>query len=147
MLTIIYGITGGVPHYINKLGVHDSVDDALLENLFDRSSYLYEEPANLLKQELREPAIYNAIIKAIAEGASRMNDITTKVGEETSVVGCSVNSRVLRRVKIALIASMCLFLRIAVLVFFLVDGNVPCVQQAVQKPCKLLLFPLRHRSE
>ena len=57
-----------------------------MENLFDRSSYLYEEPANLLKQELREPAIYNAIIKAIAEGASRLNDITTKVGEENSVV-------------------------------------------------------------
>lgn len=54
--------------------------------MFDRSSYLYEEPANLLKQELREPAIYNAIIKAIAEGASRLNDITTKVGEENSVV-------------------------------------------------------------
>ena len=29
---------------------------------------------------------YNAIIKAIAEGASRLNDITTKVGEENSVV-------------------------------------------------------------
>lgn len=83
---LIYGITGGVPHYINKLDVRDSVDEALMENLFDRSSYLYEEPANLLKQELREPAIYNAIIKAIAEGASRLNDITTKVGEENSVV-------------------------------------------------------------
>jgi AAA+ ATPase superfamily predicted ATPase len=83
---LIYGITGGVPHYINKLDVRDSVDEALMENLFERSSYLYEEPANLLKQELREPAIYNAIIKAIAEGASRLNDITTKVGEENSVV-------------------------------------------------------------
>lgn len=83
---LIYGITGGVPHYINKLDVRDNVDDALLENLFDRSSYLYEEPGNLLKQELREPAIYNAIIKAIAEGASRLNDITMKIGEETSVV-------------------------------------------------------------
>ena len=37
-------------------------------------------------KELREPAIYNAIIKAIAEGASRMNDIKMKVGEENSVV-------------------------------------------------------------
>lgn len=72
---MIYGITGGVPHYINKLDVRDSVDEALLDNFFDRSSYLYEEPGNLLKQKLREPAIYNAIIKAIAEGASRMNDI------------------------------------------------------------------------
>lgn len=84
--SLIYGITGGVPHYINKLDVRDSVDEALLDNLFDRSSYLYEEPANLLKQELREPAIYNAIIKAIAEGASRVNDIKMKVGEDSSII-------------------------------------------------------------
>ena len=83
---LIYGITGGVPHYINKLDVTGSVDEALLENFFDRSNYLYEEPENLLKQELREPALYNAIIKAIAEGASRMNEISTKTGEENSVV-------------------------------------------------------------
>lgn len=78
---LIYGITGGVPHYINKLNVKSDLDEALLTNLFDRSSYLYEEPANLLKQELREPAIYNAIIKAIAEGASRLDEIITKIGE------------------------------------------------------------------
>ena len=83
---LIYGITGGVPHYINKLGVKESVDEALLDNLFDRSSYLYEEQANLLKQELREPAIYNAIITAIAQGASRINDIALKTGQENSVV-------------------------------------------------------------
>ena len=84
--SLIYGITGGVPHYINKLDVRGSVDEALLDNFFDRSSYLYEEPGNLLKQGLREPAIYNAIIKAIAEGPSRMNDIKMKVCEENSVV-------------------------------------------------------------
>ncbi len=83
---LIYGITGGVPHYINKLGVKESVDEALLDNFFDRSSYLYEEPANLLKQELREPAIYNAIITAIAQGAPRINDIALKTGQENSVV-------------------------------------------------------------
>ncbi len=83
---LIYGITGGVPHYINKLGVKECVDEALLDNFFDRSSYLYEEPANLLKQELREPAIYNAIITAIAQGASRINDIALKTGQENSVV-------------------------------------------------------------
>ena len=77
--SLIYGITGGVPHYINKLDVRDSVDEALLQ-LFVR------EPGNLLKQELREPAIYNAIIKAVTEGASRLNDIKMKVGEENSVV-------------------------------------------------------------
>lgn len=75
---LIYGITGGIPHYINKLGVRNDLDDALLENLFDPSGYLFEEPENLLKQELREPGVYNSIITAIAEGASKLNEIATK---------------------------------------------------------------------
>ena len=80
---LIYGITGGIPHYINKLDVGEDLDAAILENIFDTSSYLYEEPGNLLKQELREPAVYNSIITAIAEGASKLNEISTKTGVET----------------------------------------------------------------
>ena len=79
---LIYGITGGIPHYINKLEVEDSIKEALLENLFDTSAYLFEEPENLLKQELREPAVYNAIITAIANGANRQNEIADKAGIE-----------------------------------------------------------------
>ena len=75
----IYGITGGIPHYIRKLAVKNSIKEALLENFFDSSSYLFEEPDNLLRQELREPAVYNSIITAIAEGASRPSDIASKV--------------------------------------------------------------------
>ncbi len=82
---LVYGITGGVPHYINKLNVDGDVDGALLNNLFNNSSYLFEEPENLLKQELREPAIYNSIISAIAGGASHANEISTKVGIESAV--------------------------------------------------------------
>ncbi|WP_343327724.1 ATP-binding protein [Lactobacillus xujianguonis] len=41
---------------------------------------LFEEPGNLLKQELRDPANYNSIIAAIANGASRTNDIVTASG-------------------------------------------------------------------
>ena len=82
---LLYGITGGIPHYINKLCVRDNIDNALLENLFDSSSYLFEEPENLLKQELREPATYNSIISAIAGGSSKLNEIATKTGTETGV--------------------------------------------------------------
>ena len=81
----IYGITGGIPHYINKLDVDGDVDEALKENLFNTSSYLYEEPENLLKQALREPAIYNSVITAVASGASRSNEIATKVGIESPI--------------------------------------------------------------
>ena len=83
--SLVYGITGGVPHYINKLDVYEDVDEALKDNLFNTSSYLFEEPENLLKQELREPAIYNSVITAIAGGASHANEIATKVGVESAV--------------------------------------------------------------
>ena len=89
--SLIYGITGGIPHYINKLHVTDSIDAALLENLFDSSGYLFEEPENLLKQELREPAVYNSIITAIAGGASRANEISTKVGIESAKCAKYIN--------------------------------------------------------
>ncbi len=82
---LIYGVTGGVPHYINKLDVANDLDEALKENVFERSAYLFEEPENLLKQELREPGVYNSIITAIAEGASRLNEIAAKTGLETAV--------------------------------------------------------------
>lgn len=81
--SFVYGVTGGIPHYINKLNVRGNFDNALIENFFDRSAYLFEEPANLLKQELREPAVYNSVITAIAEGASHMNEISTKSGIES----------------------------------------------------------------
>ena len=84
---ILYGITGGIPEYISRIDVDKSLDDNIVDLFFDESGRLFEEPVNLLKQELREPASYHSIISAIASGASRMNDISTKTGLETS--GCS----------------------------------------------------------
>ena len=90
---LLYGVTGGIPHYINKLAVNSSLDEALIQNLFQPSAYLFEEPGNLLKQELREPAVYNSVIAAIAGGASHSNEISTKVGLASGI--CSKYLRVL----------------------------------------------------
>ena len=62
-----------------------SIEDNIKNTFLNPTSSLFEEPENLLKQEVREPALYNAIITAIATGASRMAEISTKVGEDTSV--------------------------------------------------------------
>lgn len=90
---LLYGITGGIPHYMNKLEAEDDLDEALIENFFQPSGYLFEEPENLLKQELREPAIYNSVISAIAGGSSRANEISAKVGLESGI--CAKYLRVL----------------------------------------------------
>lgn len=68
-----------------------SIEDNIKNTFLNPTSSLFEEPENLLKQEVREPVLYNAIITAIAAGASRMVEISTKVGEDTSV--CAAGSK------------------------------------------------------
>ncbi|MFA7673869.1 MAG: ATP-binding protein [Clostridia bacterium] len=80
----IYGIVGGTPQYLLQMDDQLSVEDNIKLNILSTSSYLFEEPNNLLKQEVREAALYNAIITAIAGGSTKLSEIASKVGEETS---------------------------------------------------------------
>lgn len=82
---LVYGIVGGTPQYLLQMNDQLSIEDNIKNTFLNPTSSLFEEPENLLKQEVREPALYNAIITAIATGASRMAEISTKVGEDTSV--------------------------------------------------------------
>ena len=82
---LVYGMAGGTPQYLLQMDGRLSVEENIKSTFLNPSSALFEEPVNLLKQEVREPAIYNALITAIASGASRLSEISSKVGEETSV--------------------------------------------------------------
>lgn len=82
---IAYGVVGGTPQYLLQINDKISLKDNIKNIYLNSASFLFEEPTNLLKQEVREPAIYNAIITAVANGASKLSEIATKVGEETSV--------------------------------------------------------------
>ena len=84
---ILYGVTGGIPEYLTRINPKLSIDENIVQLFFDESGRLFEETSNLLKQELKDPASYHSIITAIASGASRMNEIATKTGLESS--GCS----------------------------------------------------------
>ena len=85
---LIYGIVGGTPQYLLQIDDKLSIEENIKNTYLNPTSPLFEETTNLLKQEVREPAIYNAIITAIATGASRMSEISSKVGEDTNV--CSI---------------------------------------------------------
>lgn len=82
---LIYGIVGGTPQYLLQMSDKLSVEENIKNTYLNPMSFLYEEPVNLLKQEVREPAIYTAIITAIATGHTRMSEISSKVGENTNV--------------------------------------------------------------
>ena len=82
---LMYGIVGGTPQYLLQMSDKLSVEENIKNTYLNPMSFLYEEPVNLLKQEVREPAIYTAIITAIATGHTRMSEISSKVGENTNV--------------------------------------------------------------
>ena len=84
-LATIYGITGGIPLYLSLMDENLSVEENIKNNFLVPNAYLFEEPSNLIKQECRDPAQYNSIIKAIATGASKMSEICTKTGIDTAL--------------------------------------------------------------
>jgi len=75
-----YGILGGIPQYLKNFDDTKDIYENIKAKILDKASYLYEEPKLLLRQEMREPALYNSIIEAIANGNSKLNEISTKVG-------------------------------------------------------------------
>ena len=81
---IFFSATGGIPEYVSHINSALSLKDNLIDLFFSDNGVLYEEPGNLLKQELREPSTYNDIISAIAKGASRLNEISTKTHIESN---------------------------------------------------------------
>ncbi|MDR3296436.1 MAG: ATP-binding protein [Clostridiales Family XIII bacterium] len=81
---VVYAITGGIPKYLLQIDGSKSPKENIVKNFFSPNGLLFEEPNNLLKQELREPAVYNAIITAIATGSSKLNEIATKAHMTTS---------------------------------------------------------------
>jgi len=83
-MAIVYGMVGGTPQYLIQMDDNISLEENIKNKILNTTSYLFEEPKNLLQQEVREPAIYNAIISAIASGSTKLSEIASKVGEETS---------------------------------------------------------------
>lgn len=81
---VIYGVTGGVPKYLDFMNPELPIEENIRRAFFDPSSYLFEEPANLLRREVRDPANYNAVLGAIAAGNIRNSVIASTVGLETS---------------------------------------------------------------
>jgi AAA+ ATPase superfamily predicted ATPase len=79
-------VTGGIPQYLKAVSRAKTVEAGIESAYFTKDGFLYEEPQNLLKQELREPALYNSIIAAVAGGATKLNEIATKVKETDSKV-------------------------------------------------------------
>ncbi len=84
-ITEIYGITDGIPAYIKEVKYRMEHGEKLHE-VFLPGKMLFEEAEFLLKYELRDPARYFEILRAIASGCHKFGDIVNYTSFPSSTV-------------------------------------------------------------
>lgn len=89
---IAFAILGGIPHYLQQFDRELSLEDNIKNTILKRGSVLYNEVDFLLHEELREPAVYNAIIEAIALGNTTHNDIYMKTQIEKRILSVYIKN-------------------------------------------------------
>ncbi len=81
-----YGILGGMPAYLLQFDPHAALTQNLSNTFLQTDSFLNNEARFLLLEELKEPRNYFSILKAIAAGKNRTNDIMLTSGLDRGVV-------------------------------------------------------------
>jgi AAA+ ATPase superfamily predicted ATPase len=83
----LYGILGGTPAYLALMDPSLSLRENLLAAALRPQGYLYEEVPFLLRTELMAPATYASLLRAVAGGCTRLNEIAQRAGVEPTTSG------------------------------------------------------------
>lgn len=83
----IFSVFGGVPAYLERVNPTKSLWDNIREEILPRDRILHNEVQFLLMQEMRTPKNYFMILRALALGRTKINDIVQLTGLERGLVG------------------------------------------------------------
>ncbi|MCM1540075.1 MAG: AAA family ATPase, partial [Blautia sp.] len=75
-----YAVLGGVPGYWMSFSQEVGTEENIIRNILPQESRLYGEMSMYLLEELREPAVYNTILAAMARDCNKLNDIYRHTG-------------------------------------------------------------------
>ena len=76
----VYGILGGVSSYMNRWNSKKDIRSNICKHILSPNGYLFEEAERYIGSELRELAIYDTILAAIAAGYRKLNDLFNQTG-------------------------------------------------------------------
>ncbi|PLS31958.1 ATPase [Bifidobacterium margollesii] len=75
-----YATFGGTPYYLAQLRPELSYEQNVANLCFSKTGILYEEPMMLLREELKNPAIYDSILQAVGNGCNTSKTIAERIG-------------------------------------------------------------------
>ncbi len=76
-----YSVWGGVPRYWEIRNEAASLKEAVTRQVFDIHGVLHEEPQRLFLDDPRDAVQMNTLISVIANGAHRLNEISSRLGK------------------------------------------------------------------
>ncbi len=81
-----WAVLGGMPYYLTAFSDQADIFANIRAHILDSQGMLRREPQLLLMEELREPRNYFSVLRAIAQGATRLNEISlaARIGEVTT---------------------------------------------------------------
>ena len=78
---LAWAVLGGMPYYLRTFSDQHDLFANIRQHILDpQTGELFGEPRLLLLEELREPRNYFSILRAIAQGHTRLNEITQASG-------------------------------------------------------------------
>ena len=78
-----FAIAGGTPRYLVDLGQGELIA-TLCREVVDPRSALFNEPLDILAQEVRESRVYFSILEQLASGARKMDSLATALKRDQS---------------------------------------------------------------
>jgi AAA+ ATPase superfamily predicted ATPase len=81
-----WAVLGGMPYYLTAFSDRAAIFANIRTHILDSQGTLRREPQLLLMEELREPRNYFSVLRAIAQGATRLNEISlaARIGDVTT---------------------------------------------------------------
>lgn len=81
-----WAVLGGMPYYLSAFSDQTDIFTNIRQHILERQGLLFAEPRLLLLEELREPRNYFSILRAIAFGRTRLNEIAQGAGVGNSSI-------------------------------------------------------------
>ncbi len=75
-----YMLIGGIPPYLRLASRYESLEEFVKEEFLSDYGFFYDEPYVILTEELRELKTYFSILRAMASGNRRLEEIANFVG-------------------------------------------------------------------
>jgi uncharacterized protein len=79
-----YAVAGGMSLYLDEIGCGKVLSQRICERVLDPRGPLFNDPREVLEEELRSPGIYYSLLEELSTGRKSLGDLGTALGRRTT---------------------------------------------------------------